>query len=777
MKISEIHIDGFGVWHDRTWTGLSEGVNVFCGPNEAGKTTLMSFIRSIIFGFERRSHSRRYEPLNGGKHGGSLALTVATGEIRVERKAGRHVRGAVQLHHRDGTGDEQMLEGVLGGTTRTVYHNVFAFGLEELEHFRTLQESEVASHISGAGLGVGATRWSRVHKDLEERRGKLFLPRGQNSTINRALKELETVRDELDRTEHEPEEYVAAHEEHLRVETRIKELDVSVGALTKRVDHYEKLRKALPHRQKRAAIESQLDDLETVDRFPEGGVERLNLLLHQRRQLESDLRKRSEDIEARRLKRVELATLYTPQELIRRSRGVDSLRILLPRLDSAGEIVDAAIAKRDAVRAECDLLGSSRDSARPPSGVAMAIFMTLVGLGAANLFMAEQIVPGSVVAAVMVGLTYWYHCRSRHAERLGRDLDAGRERLREVEIQLQRTRDQRTEIRSAIESHAGRSDFSIADLEKEAARVRRLTDMADEIRSIDNELSLEEKARIRTNDQIRENDLGMCALLEDGGAATEDEFFRRAELFRKRQDLQRELDRTPSAEVEAEPGWDKVDAVDDEAYAESVAALDVAKGQLAEAGRECGRLEERILTLGRSEERSNTRLRQESILARIDEASEKWAVLTLCRTLLDETRKIYESERQPDVLRHASEFFALLSEGRYVRVIAPLDSEDIVVEKCDGARVSPENLSRGTAEQLYLAMRLALVREYSEHVEPLPVIFDDIFVNFDPHRTRRSIDAVRDLSHTHQILLFTCHPHLLELVEEIVPDAQVFQLQ
>ena len=213
------------------------------------------------------------------------------------------------------------------------------------------------------------------------------------------------------------------------------------------------------------------------------------------------------------------------------------------------------------------------------------------------------------------------------------------------------------------------------------------------------------------------------------------------------------------------------------AYAESVAALDVAKGQLAEAGRECGRLEERILTLGRSEERSNTRLRQESILARIDEASEKWAVLTLCRTLLDETRKLYESERQPEVLRHASEFFALLSEGRYARVIAPLDSEDIVVEKCDGARVSPENLSRGTAEQLYLAMRLALVREYSEHVEPLPVIFDDIFVNFDPPRTRRSIDAVRDLSHTHQILLFTCHPHLLELVEEIVPDAQVFQLQ
>ncbi len=47
-----------------------------------------------------------------------------------------------------------------------------------------------------------------------------------------------------------------------------------------------------------------------------------------------------------------------------------------------------------------------------------------------------------------------------------------------------------------------------------------------------------------------------------------------------------------------------------------------------------------------------------------------------------------------------------------------------------------------------MAMRLALVREYSRHVEPLPVVFDDIFVNFDPDRTRRSVEAVRELGYT-----------------------------
>ena len=164
-------------------------------------------------------------------------------------------------------------------------------------------------------------------------------------------------------------------------------------------------------------------------------------------------------------------------------------------------------------------------------------------------------------------------------------------------------------------------------------------------------------------------------------------------------------------------------------------------------------------------------------MARLDVAAEQWAVLTLCKAMLDETRRIYETERQPEVLRHASSFFKVMTSGRYVRVITPLDGSEIQVERADGARLSPSLLSRGTAEQLYLAMRLSLVREYAQHVEPLPVVFDDIFVNFDPDRARSSISAVRELCETHQVLLFTCHPHLVKIVQEIVPTAKVFPLQ
>jgi uncharacterized protein YhaN len=312
------------------------------------------------------------------------------------------------------------------------------------------------------------------------------------------------------------------------------------------------------------------------------------------------------------------------------------------------------------------------------------------------------------------------------------------------------------------------------DLETEAARVGDLAGIAERLRSIDERLESEDRQCERLREKLERTDQRIQDLLGEGGASSESEFFRRSESFRKRSELMAALSRTPSGDVDPLPAGQK--PLDAATWPEAVAGHDRASARLREARTEAGRLEERLTTLSRSEQRSRSRLRQESVMARIDEASGKWAVLTLCRTLLSDTRRIYETERQPEVLRYASEVFSRMTGGNWIRVISPLDS-GILVESAAGERVSPENLSRGTGEQLYLAMRLALVREYSGHVRPLPVVLDDIFVNFDPERTRRSIEAVGELSRTHQVLLFTCHPHLVRIVEEILPPARLYPLQ
>src|SRR5438477_10138538 len=288
MKIENIHVDGFGVWNDKTWGPLDAGLNVFHGPNETGKSTLMAFIRAMLFGFEKRGTPKRYEPLKGGAHGGSLELLVGDTRLRVERKPGRHVRGTVAVYAGDAVGDETALHRLLGGTTKTLYHNVFAFGLEELEQFHTLQESEIATHISGAGLGIGASRWAAVQKDIEDRQSALFLARGQNSTINVAFKELESVRDDLNRTEHQPEDYLAAHEARTRLAAELAVLEDKVAEVTQKINYYAKRVKDRPYQERRNKIDARLRELPTVDRFPDGGVERLGLLHEQRRTLSAE---------------------------------------------------------------------------------------------------------------------------------------------------------------------------------------------------------------------------------------------------------------------------------------------------------------------------------------------------------------------------------------------------------------------------------------------------------------------------------------------------------
>src|SRR5262249_50548387 len=169
-------------------------------------------------------------------------------------------------------GDETALDRLLGGTTKTLYHNVFAFGLEELEEFHTLQESEIATHISGAGLGIGASRWAAVQKDLEERQSALFLPRGQNSTINVAFKELESVRDDLDRTEHQPQDYLAAHEARARLTAELSALEEAVTEVSRRIEYYAKRLKNRPYLERRNKIQARLKEFPAVVAFPEGGI-------------------------------------------------------------------------------------------------------------------------------------------------------------------------------------------------------------------------------------------------------------------------------------------------------------------------------------------------------------------------------------------------------------------------------------------------------------------------------------------------------------------------
>jgi uncharacterized protein YhaN len=736
----------------------------------------MAFIRSTLFGLDRRGHARRYEPLNGGTHGGWLDVRVDRRPIRIERKAGRHVRGAVTVYDGESTGGDAELETLLGGMTRTLYHNVFAFGLEELEQFRTLQDNEIARHISGASLGIGASRWAAVQRELESRQSALFLPRGVNGAINVALKELESVRDDLDRTEHQPEEYWSAREMRSRIAAEVAGLEDVVADLKRRAAVYEKRMKSRPLMERRRAIEQQLRALPAIEAFPEGGIERLDLLRRQLRALETEQQQLVREADHRRKRRLELRSTIDPGERERRMYVLETLRSLAPRMDAARRIYDAALEQLRAIAQERSAVEDGMERVRPPSGSAFTAFVLLILCGAAGFLYSGQTYVAAAVAAIVMLPLLWYRKRKQLFAVMVSRHTACAERLAACESEVCNVEEEARQIEADLRRLTGKTEIAPADIEQRAAELAKFDLVLEELRRLEDSLERTDHELDRVRRQMDERRATIAALFEEAGAAEEAAFLERAETYRQRQQLLLELERIPVDA--AEPGllFD-LRVNEEEAHQAVCAELLEMEQRLVTARHESGRVEERITLMERSEERSRALTRQEVVLAKIDASAEMWAVVTLCRTLLDETRKIYETERQPHVLKQASQFFSVMTEGRYPRIIAPLDGADIQAERDDGIRLSPELLSRGTAEQLYLAMRLALVGDYAGHVAPLPVVFDDVFVNFDPQRTRNTMQALVQLAATHQILLFTCHPHVVRLAQEIVPGVKTFPLQ
>ena len=137
----------------------------------------------------------------------------------------------------------------------------------------------------------------------------------------------------------------------------------------------------------------------------------------------------------------------------------------------------------------------------------------------------------------------------------------------------------------------------------------------------------------------------------------------------------------------------------------------------------------------------------------------------------------FQDERKPIVIKHAQEMFSVITENRYPELHSPIeDKKSIIVSEKLGLRKSPQELSVGTREQLYLSLRFGLIKEYGNSSESLPVIVDEILINFDPERAARTATAFGKLSETNQVLVFTCHPWMVDVFRSVKQGAQIVEI-
>ena len=193
MRIEGWQIEGFGVFRDFEVRSLSPGMTVFLGPNEAGKSTLLGFLRGVLFGFpSRRSRAPQYPPLKGGRHGGRVTLAGPQGDVIVERVVSSRNGLLVNGNEADG----QDLQALLGGADAHLFSSVFAFSLTEIQSFEWLQAEQIRERIFSAGIaGAGASARQVIDK-LEAEAATLYRTRGGSRVkdLNERIEEAERRR-------------------------------------------------------------------------------------------------------------------------------------------------------------------------------------------------------------------------------------------------------------------------------------------------------------------------------------------------------------------------------------------------------------------------------------------------------------------------------------------------------------------------------------------------------------------------------------------------------
>jgi uncharacterized protein YhaN len=157
---------------------------------------------------------------------------------------------------------------------------------------------------------------------------------------------------------------------------------------------------------------------------------------------------------------------------------------------------------------------------------------------------------------------------------------------------------------------------------------------------------------------------------------------------------------------------------------------------------------------------------RQAALAEIAEIAEQYVRLRSAIVLLQWAIDRYRREKQAPMLKRAGELFAILTCGSFRTLQLEFDEHDnaqLAGIRQDDRRVPVSGMSTGTADQLYLALRVAAIEDYLDHGEPMPFIADDLFINFDDKRAAAGFRVLGELAKKTQVLFFTHHEHLLEV--------------
>lgn len=319
MRMEKLHIYGYGKL-ENVEMDLSM-LTVLYGENEAGKSTIRSFMKSILFGFPTRGQ-RRYEPKEGGKYGGAITVqTEKYGRLKIERLP-KTAAGEVTVYFENGkTGGEEILNDILSGMNESLFESVFSFDMHGLQNIHQLGESDIGNYLFSASA-VGSDALLQLDKKLEKEMDQRFKPSGRKPEINVSLQEMKKLEEKMKEWQGKIGTYEKQVEQLKESEEKLASVRTEKESAEKRKQDYEILAALEPLVIEKRAHEKVLES--ESGQFPVNGMARYEAIKAKMEPLQlqvDSLYKKIETVQS------EMESIQIDEEFLQKESYVEELRM------------------------------------------------------------------------------------------------------------------------------------------------------------------------------------------------------------------------------------------------------------------------------------------------------------------------------------------------------------------------------------------------------------------------------------------------------------------
>lgn len=694
---------------------LCEGMNLLCLPNESGKSTWSAFLLAMLYGVDTSEKAsaanhylpfkERYKPWDGRPMEGAIDLLWNGKKITIERKTTNRIpMGSFRAYETDGGAEISELNGnncglLLCGVERSVFERTaFIRQLGVAVTGDAKLEKRLGALVTTGEEGMTA---SELQKALHDRQVKLSRPSsGRINQLNRQLASTKQMLDDLREMQAET----------MRLRAKIDETQAEAdekAALLQRIERAKNAKKYLAMeelRKKNTAQEELCRALrEQIAELPDEATVRSL----QRNLEEADSRLRTAQMEA----------AFAPD---------------LPEKPSFDgmELRDAI---EEAKKDEATYRNLKETPIKKP--LPPFLFAVVMVLGAVGCFLSLPV----GLAVVGVGLVallgaLWQKKRAK--------AEAENRRKKADEILARYDVDEIGRISEIAEAWRAQLEAYEATISQAEAERREQTAELEVAQKAVNEILASVRAFCTDCPNVAKAREALAALLELHNRNLTEQ--RNLELQRSQLASMQQILGTTRHE-DFDPDALKLDEAQlSYEYSVAVRQVDNLKEKLAKNTGKLDVLGDPICLNAEAE-----RLSRE-----LADAQEKAEILKIAEEALQRADAALRSRFSPQITAEAGVILAEMTDGKYPKLLLQPDMSLSVREEGGAVTRPSAAMSCGTADQMYLALRLAMCRRML--ADDVPLVLDDALINFDDERTAAALKLLEREAQGRQIILFTC---------------------